>query len=327
VAETCGWRLARLDRIPVGEATQEELARAATASDGNASVHHVWERVVSERTYAAQHQRTRHSGATAGELFRGFFYTQEMLSLGRTSNVNYDALLAYRTYASRGVDLKILGPHAPTFEVHDQILLAPYRDIGDEGGSLPNANKLDVIYLEKNCYRAGNMLSTMSGFLNMRFPFLSWELAGLGLSLPWKFRATRGLMQRVIGRLSPKLANIPNDDGEPMKPLSLATLPAYIAAEIPIGVERAGRVVRRLLGRSGGAKQRGWPVPQPAYLSVVDGAKSIPAIFDPGSIKQVRAEAGSQQNSRDSLTIFYTLCTIELLLQEAPALQHRVVFD
>jgi hypothetical protein len=171
------------------------------------------------------------------------------------------------------------------------------------------------------------MLSTMSGFLDLRLPFLSWELAGLGLSLPWKFRATRGLMQRVIGRLSPKLANIPNDDGEPMKPLSLATFPAYVAAEIPIGVERAGRIIRRFLGRSAGAKQGGWPVPQPAYLSVVDNAKSIPAIFDPSSITQVRADAGSQQSSRDSLTIFYLLCTIELLLQQAPALRHRLVFD
>jgi hypothetical protein len=163
--------------------------------------------------------------------------------------------------------------------------------------------------------------------LNVRLPFLSWELAGLGLSLPWKYRANRGLMQRVIGRLSPRLANIPNEDGEPMKPLSLATFPAYIASEIPIGVDRAGRVIRRLLGRSLGTTRSGLPVPQPAYFSVLDDAKSLPAIFDPALIRQVRAEAGSRQNSRDTITTFYVLCTIELLLREAPALRHRLVFD
>src|SRR5208283_4952260 len=159
-----------------------------------------------------QAQWRTHVGAPSGELFRGFFYAQELLSLGRSSsNVNYDALLAYRTYASRGMDLRIFGTTAPTFEANDEALLAPYRAIGDEGGSLPKAHKLDLMYLQRHAYRSGNTLSALFGFLNLRLPFLSWELAGLGLSLPWKYRATRGLMQRVIGRLSPKLANIPNE--------------------------------------------------------------------------------------------------------------------
>lgn len=327
LAESCGWSLVRVDRGLLARALPEELGTAATTGDGNFAVHSICERVHSERVYAAEHQWKTHAGGSAGELFRGYFYSQEMLSLGRSSDVNYDALLAYRTYASRGVALRIFGAAAPTFDAHDQILLAPYRAIGDEGGSLPNTHKLDLMYLQRHCYRSGNTLSWLSGFLDVRLPFLSWELAGLALSLPWKYRATRGLMQRVIGRLSPKLAGIPNTSGEPMKPLSLATFPAYVAAEIPIGVDRAGRIVRRLLGRSGGAKSHGWPAPQPAYFSVLEGAKAIPGVFDPVVIKQVCAEAGSQQNSRDSITMFYVLCNIELLLREAPALQHRLVFD
>ncbi|HET8924017.1 MAG TPA: asparagine synthase-related protein [Candidatus Acidoferrum sp.] len=327
VAECHGWPLFRVDRnLPV-QATSQELARAATTGDGNFPVPVIWERVISERAYAAQNPAKTHAGAAAGELFRGFFYAQEMLSLGRRKNMHYDRLLAYRTYASRGVDLRILGPGAPTFEAHDQALLAPYRVIGEEGGSLPNANKLDLMYLQRHCYRSGNTISWLSGFLYCRLPFLTWEMAGLGLSLPWKHRANRGLIQRVIGRLSPKLANIPTEDGEPMKPLSLATLPAYLAAEIPIGIDRARRALRQLIGRPAGWKGSVVSAPQPAYLSILDSAKSMNAIFDQAAIKQVRAAAGSQQDSRDSVMTFYVLCSIELLLREAPALRHRLVFD
>lgn len=327
VAETCGWPLVRADRAPLVQASAEDLARAASTSDGNFPVPSIWDRVLFERASSGQNQWRTQVGAPAGEVFRGFFYAQEMLSLGRRSTVNYDALLAYRTYASRAVDLRVFGSTAPTFEEHDRALLAPYRAVGDEGGSLPNAKKLDMMYLQRHCYRSGNTVSWMPGFLNVRLPFLSWELAGLGLSLPWKYRANRGLIQRVIGRLSPRLANIPNEDGEPMKPLSLRTLPAYIASEIPIGFDRAGRVIRRLVGRSQGTTMSGLTVPQPVYFSILDGAKSIRAIFDPALIKKVSAEAGSQQNSRDSITTFYVLCSIELLLQEARSLRHRLVFD
>ena len=326
LSERCGWSLTRVDRHPSAQATPEELGRAATGGDGNFTVNNIWERVDSERVYSGSGQWKTHVGAAAGELFRGFFYAHEMLAVGR-SNVNYDALLAYRTYASRGVDLKIFGTNAPSFESHDQVLMAPYRAIGDEGSSRPNTNKLDVMYLQRHCYRSGNTLSWISGLSNVRVPFLSWELAGLGLSLPWKYRANRGLVQRVIGRLSPALADIPNEDGEPMRPLSLTTLPAYVSAEVPIVVNRAGRVVRRLIGRSGEIKRSGLPLPQAAYFTVVDNAKVLPTVFCPAVIKRIRNEVESEDSPRDSFITFYVLCSIELLLQEAPGLRRQLVFD
>lgn len=169
--------------------------------------------------------------------------------------------------------------------------------------------------------------SAQFGFLNLRLPFLSWELAGLGLALPWEYRATRGLMQRVIGKLSPKLANIPNEDGQPMKPLSLSTLPAYVAAEIPMETMRAVRVLRRMLGRSAGEKKAGLPVPRPAYLELLDNAKAVTLLFDESAIKQLRAAVDSPQRSRDTITTFHVLCSIELLLQEARGLRPQVVFN
>ena len=327
VAGACGWPLVRMDRGLPGQATIEELARAATTGDGSFSLNSIWERVLSERIYAQQYQAKTHVGASAGEIFRGYFYAHEMLSLGRSSNVNYEALLAYRTYASRGVDLRIFGVAAPTFETHDQILLAPYRAIGDEGGSLPNTHKLDFMYLQRHCYRSGNAISWLSGFLNVRLPFLSWELAGLAVSLPWKYRANRELIVRVIRKLSPRLTDIPNKDGQPMKPFSLRTLPSYVAAELPILIDGGSRVLRRWFGRSGGTTRVALPSPHPAYFAILNDAKSLSSVFDPASLRSVGAVASSQQNSRDSVTMFYTLCTIELLLQEAPTLQRRIVFD
>jgi hypothetical protein len=326
LTESCGWGLTRVDRELVAEASPAGLARAATGSDGNFPVHYIWDRVTADRVYAREAQWKAHVGAASGELFRGFFYTHEMFSLGSTSEVNYGALLAYRTYASRGVNLRIFGANPPALDAHDQILLAPYRSIGQEGGARPKANKLDVMYLQRHCYRSGNTLSYLFGFSNARVPFLSWELAGLGLSIPWKYRANRGLVQRVIGKLSPKLANIPNEDGLPMKPLSLATFPSYLKADIPIEVDRAGRVIRRFLGRSAEINRAALPVPQSAYFEVIDNARALPMVFDPDVVRQIRAEAQSEQRSRDSVVTFYMLATIELLLQEVPTLQPKLVF-
>jgi len=327
VAETCGWHLVRADRHVEGQAAVEELGPAATGGDGNFPVHYIWDRVHFDRVYAAHGQWKTHVGAASGELFRGFFYTHEMFSLGRRSDVNYGALLAYRTYASRGVNLRVLGPSAPTFEAHDEILMAPYRAIGWEGRSRTNAEKLDQMYLQRHCYRSGNTLSYLFGFSDVRVPFLSWELAGLGLSLPWKYRANRGLMQRAIAKLSPKLAEIPNEDGLPMKPLSLATFPSYLLSDVPIEVRRAKRVIRRFLGRSAEIKRDTLPKPQPAYFAVVDNAKAIPMIFAQEAVKQIRSELESEQRTRDSIQTFYMLATVELLLQQVPALRRQLVFD
>ena len=112
-----------------------------------------------------------------------------------------------------------------------------------------------------------------------------------------------------------------------MKPLSAATLPAYVASKIPIQVDRARRVARRLLGQSSGVKKAGFPVPKAAYLQVLDEAKALPGIFDLAVMREVRGKVASEENSRDAATMFYVLCSIELMLGEAPRLRRAVVFD
>src|SRR5271166_3376394 len=106
ISEDRGWSLTRVDRHPLPEPGVNDLASAATGSDGNFPAHYIWERVSFERLHARHGQWNTHVGAASGELFRGFFYTHEMFSLGSASDVNYGTLLAYRTYASRGVNLR-----------------------------------------------------------------------------------------------------------------------------------------------------------------------------------------------------------------------------
>ncbi len=326
ISETCGWPLTRLDRYASGYAPPEQLQRAATSADGNFPLNYIWERIELERAYSTPGQWKAHVGAAAGEIFRGFFYAHEMLNMGRTSRVNYDSLLAFRTYASRGVNLELFGGKAPTFAEHDEVLLAPYRAIGDEGGDMTNTYKLDQMYVQRHCYRSGNGFSWLLGFCNPCLPFLTWELGGMGLSLPWKYRANRELAQRVIGKLSPKLAEIPNVNGEPMKPLSLATLPGYVRSKMPIALNRAGRVARKLMGRSGEIKRSNLPVPLAGYFTVLENAKFLPGMFELSELKRIYAEAQSDETSRDVLMTFYTLCTVELLLQQARHLKREFVF-
>ncbi len=325
IAQLCGWNLLRLDRRASPDASTEDLSEAAVLADGTCTANASWARLASEiesmrvRTWDSQ------IGSVGGELLRGFFWRQEMLSLGRSSRVNHDALLAYRLYASPDVDFTMFGARALSLQEHDEALLAPYRRIDQIGDASLNPYKLDVMYLHKLCYSAGNTFSWLAGFQNIRLPLLSWEITRIALSIPWRLRTNRGLVQRVIARLDPRLCTLANSRGESMRPLSPATFPSYVKAAFGLSAERFSRIARRQFGRFAGAKNGRHDSPPSSSLAILDQTGPLESLFDPRFIQSTKREA-SATASPDSLRALHVLSTVALLLRAAPKLRRQVVF-
>ncbi len=250
-----------------------------------------------------------------------------MLSLGRTNKVDYAALLAYRLYASRQVNSGLFGNNAPSLDEHDEVLLKPYRQIGQASDDLLNTYKLDAMYLHKLCYAAGNTQSWLMGLRNIRLPLLSWEVTRLVLSIPWRLRANRRLILHIIERMNPKLSSIPNDKGEPMRSLMLTTMPSYIEAWLSTGARTVPRIIQRCTNRFEGRKGVATKPPPASWLSIVSDARYIDSIFDSPLIKKILREVMSPSCTVDWMRTFYTLLTLELMFREVPSLNKKIAFS
>src|SRR5262245_15700297 len=121
------WQLLRLDRLVPTDTSLEELQDAAVYADGSVLIDSAFCQVIRECSYRSRWDW--HVGSIGGELLRDFFWSQEMLSLGRTSKVNYNRLLAYRLHAFSNREIGVLGQDIPSIAMHDDVLLEPYYQI------------------------------------------------------------------------------------------------------------------------------------------------------------------------------------------------------
>lgn len=325
IAALCGWVLNRLDRYPPAESTSEHLARLALLADGAFTVDVAFDRV---------EQESRHStasdclfGAIGGEFLRGFFWRHEMLALGRTCEVNYRALLTYRLYDANGVDPRRLGSEAPSQAEHDEIILDGYRRIGAAGGERLNPYKLDIMYLHKLCYGAGNSQSWLSSVRRIRLPLLASEVCATALTLPWRCRMNRRLVLRLIAQLSPRLSTVPNDKQEPMVGLGWTSLSSYAAAGLRVATKTSRRMIRSYLGRQAGGTPSKGHVPPESWRAALREGKYLKAVVEPSLIRGLLDDVALPQATPDALKAFYALLTAELLLGGVQGLSKRVEFS
>lgn len=237
IATTLGWTLERNNREIDEEYSAKSLLEASILSDGNHLPAAIHSRLTQESIL--WHSFDRLVGSLGGELFRDFFWRHEFLNMGRTSRVNFDALLKYRLYASTDVDVARVSGGQLTRRDHDISLLSPYKIMSSKAPDVKNIYKLDVIYLHKLMSKSYCWI--LSDLRKMILPFLSHEVTGVSLTTPWQFRVHRKLVTAVVEKMNPDLATIPTDKGAPMRPLRFSTLgpyARYLASDIWLAYER-----------------------------------------------------------------------------------------
>ena len=240
--------------------------------------------------------------------------------------MNYEALFDYRIRPSVAALAKDSMSSWPSIQMHNEVLMEPYRQIGRAGGKRLNAYKLDVILQYRLCYSAGNSHSWLAGLRSIRFPFMSWEFTRVVLTLPWRLRRTLVLSLRVIRRLNPLLSEIPNDTGAPMIPLGLGSGTAYARMGMATTFHKA--------------RARGWASAGPAWctedvqpeatarlmggMSHRFGASAL--LVRPGRCSGGLDGAMSPAPSPKEIKALYGLLTLELLLSKFPNLTKELVF-
>ncbi len=223
IASNFGWNLKRNSRTIEEEYSARSLSHACLLSDGNYLPMKVHGRLTQELSLWDSVDGL--VGSLGGELFRDFFWRHELLNLGRTNRVNFDALLKHRLYVSNDVDVTHVSQGQLNLNDHNLCLLKPYEMIDSAAPDVENVYKLDIIYLHKLMNRSYCWI--LSDLRKLILPFLSHEITSISLKTPWRFRLHRKLVTAAVEKMNPVLSAIPTDTGAPMRPLRFFTLGAY----------------------------------------------------------------------------------------------------
>jgi hypothetical protein len=243
--------------------------------------------------------------------------------MGRTRHVNYEALLRYRFYAQRDVDLARITDNGISYEEHDRRIMEPFRAVDRQFSDVLNVYKLDLFYLYKLGWHTHSTWR-WSPYQCMSFPYLTSEVTDVTLQAPWTYRLARRLSLRAIQLLNPAMSMIPSDVGAPMMPPSLCNMQrhwAYLAGEI------WGRVINRRKRDLKTNKPYGWDSPEvPAeWIGVLKTSKAsrcLPLLDLPQPTRSVQ--------QLPSAAAYRELCAhlmLHYLFQQYPAIDARVNYD
>jgi hypothetical protein len=325
VAQVLGLPLNCLLRVPPGDAELPELEQAAVLADGFATIDFALSRLRYEGRM--EPKWIWYAGGMSGELLRGFLWNQEFFGIGRSSRVDYRSLMHYRIHPSRALEGSHFGSHWPTLDEHDEVILGPYRELGDLGGDRLNPYKLDVMMEHRLVYYGGNTMSWLTGIRRIRLPFASWEYCRLVLAIPWKRRATRHLQLDAIARLRPELRGVPTVGGSVMTALTwssmLKSLPMFGKSALPEMRRGFSSLGNRILRRTPKGAAQTFAPPPPSWASVLREARHVTSIVEP---EAVRMACDQTSPTAEGQRAFYALLTLELLCRALPRLRHEAVF-
>ncbi|RJP82806.1 MAG: hypothetical protein C4524_00080 [Candidatus Zixiibacteriota bacterium] len=319
IAQTMGWNLVRDDRdSPLGY-TEEALLQAARLSDGKFLLPAVMNRLAQERSHP---QATGLVGCLAGELFRDYFWRQEMLNLGRTNQLNYPAFLKHKFYASPEVEAARISRGRMRLEDHDEALLNPYRQLDQGLPPVRNVYKLDRFYHFKMMHSNWSWIVADSRKVIM--PFHSHEISRVSMTIPWRLRLGRRIITTGIQRLEPRLAAIPTDDGAPMEPLGWRTWPRYLAW-LAWDVHSA---YMRHFGRRRPSPfpPAGFSVPQ-AGLEMIFAGRLLPHLYDVQPALQAAKATSGRDLKRPQYLELQALLLVEALSRVYPGLEPALDFE
>jgi len=222
IAKRFNWRYVAQPRL-VGGLLPEHAPEIALAADGTYALDGIADRLLLEES---RWPDARHLvGGLAGELFRSWIWQQELHRAGRTTSVDYAALLRHRVPRDHEADIaRITGGRIGAQE-HDEWLMAPLRKVGEQYPSALNVSKLDLYYIQRLMYRIP-WWAFASHLLTIT-PFLWARTTDVSLRMPWQYKRTRRLVTTVVEELSPSIATFPTDRHAPFRSFRLGTALSY----------------------------------------------------------------------------------------------------
>jgi len=154
-----------------------------------------------------------------GELYRDFFWQQEFLRIGRTSELDISRVFRYRFLFSAHPQLDLFEGNWYEDYVEGQIQTA--QKIVDLAPDALNTAKLDAIYLWKSSGHFARYAGAINHLIPSPLPLLSGNIFELLVSLPWRYRASGQLPRHIITRANPMLAAMPTWYGGSAEPLGI----------------------------------------------------------------------------------------------------------
>ena len=179
-------------------------------------------RIIREQTLKAQ----QYGGSLwgfGGEIYRGYYWKQEFLNVGTSSQVNYDRLFDYRI--SPSLSWPILKDTAGWVGKIRAELETQIKLIGEKNTGWLNTAKLDRIGTNlEGTIHAGSHISAVLGLQRAVAPFYLKDGITSVISVNHKWRTYNRLFRLMLERVNPALANIETADGGPALPMRPSNL-------------------------------------------------------------------------------------------------------
>lgn len=255
ISRTMGWDYAYFD-LPHdwGQQRSSWLAQTLGKSDAHLGVLKT-SRIIREQSLKAEGHPVSLWGF-GGEIYRGFYWKQEFLQVGASSQVNYDRLLNYRLFPS--LDCPVLRDTRDWVRTVRKELQAQLQLIGEVQADWPNTAKLDLIgtHLEGAAH-AGAHISAVLGLQRAIAPFYFKDAITAVISSNHKWRQRNRLFRLMLERIDPELAQIETADGGPAVPMRLTNLYRFAPYWVGEGKKLVWALGHRFLHRRLWDKDRG----------------------------------------------------------------------
>jgi hypothetical protein len=318
VARTAGWSWTRLD-LPErwSDVLPAMLPLAVAWSDSRLDVLPLAQVLWSHARKAATMPSL--IGGGGYEHSRGQAWSQEFWRAARSTDVNFDNLVAMRWLATP-VPPGILA-RDPTEQIRGDLheraraLVEPHR------GEL-NTFQLDLLYAWRNAAHFGAFANAAGCFVETELPAYFKRVFQTSISINPRHRSRHRLGRKLIARLNPEIAAIETTTGGPAEPMRLANVHRFAPYYGTLGRKAAGKVSGKAFGRPL------FVATAPADQRVTDGRRSVLEALDlqPGDLRsgglynrsgvERLLAAGRRGDSRDG-TMLGRIVTLELSLRAA----------
>jgi hypothetical protein len=323
IARRLGWHHVACPGVTDG-LTTELLPSTALAADGSFPLQLIANRLAFEARYATD---ARHLVVGLnGELFRNWIWQPELFSMGRSTAINYNALLRHRIPRDHGLDALRVSAGLLTSDAHDQLLIERFRRLAAQYPSALNVYKLDLVYIQRLMHRIPWW--AVAPRIVTILPFLWAAVTDVSLRIPWFHKRTRRLVTTVVEELHPWVAAEPTDRGAPFKPLRPSTAFAYAKylSGYTTDIVRRHYLHRTPSPLRVGDLRASTPPPPPLPAEWADwlDPRSATYLHDPQGVVDTVRTGRSHELTRSRREEFLTMLMVELLFRHYSGIRREL---